>query len=303
MPSVEEGVSLFASKEWASLYPTYLQAYQISGKGDHVIGSFLMFHKSSYSLRYSITAPFAPHIGLIAKSDTEKTESKQSFWKGIHEAIAVFIEAKNDALVEFCLSTDHIDSQPYTWKGFQVRPRHTYLLDLAQSAEEILAGMSPERRKNIRKAEDDGLKVEKTKDLFRFIRVIEKTIERQGIRMNKEIFNAILTADAIEKNRTLYICSQDGQDISAGLLVNDKERSYYLIGGYDPERSHEGAGALLLWQAMRDAKEKGNIIFDFEGSMIPEVERYFRGFGGKMHTFFSIEKKNWMARMATRARR
>ena len=35
----------------------------------------------------------------------------------------------------------------------------------------------------------------------------------------------------------------------------------------------------MIWQAIKDMSNKVQ-IFDFEGSMIESVERFFRGFGG-----------------------
>ena len=37
-------------------------------------------------------------------------------------------------------------------------------------------------------------------------------------------------------------------------------------------------------------KKMGLKIFDFEGSMIPEVESYFRSFGPKMLPYYTINK-------------
>jgi hypothetical protein len=295
---LEEGATLFGSREWATLYSNHLQSFQIQGKGEHKIGSFVLFQKNKLGVRYTITAPFASHIGLIAHSDSEKTESSQSFWKTIHQAIASYISTEKDALVEITLSTDHHDSQPYTWEKLSVRPRHTYLIDLEQRQEVMLSGMSPERRKNIKKAQEEGLEVEVCEDPVRFMKMIDMTIERQQIGLNKEILAKILSSECIKKNRSMYICTIAGKDIAAGLLVWDRDRTYYLMGAYDSDNSHEGGGALIIWQAILEAKKRGNSTLDFEGSMIPEVERFFRGFGGKMHTFFSIEKKTWLGHLA-----
>ena len=38
------------------------------------------------------------------------------------------------------------------------------------------------------------------------------------------------------------------------------------------------------------AKGKGLKAFDFEGSMLPEVEKFFRGFGGDLIPYYTINK-------------
>jgi hypothetical protein len=49
---------------------------------------------------------------------------------------------------------------------------------------------------------------------------------------------------------------------------------------------------------MLDAKDRGQRIFDLEGSMIPSVERYYRGFGGEMMTFFQVRTADALGRLA-----
>ncbi|NNK81345.1 MAG: peptidoglycan bridge formation glycyltransferase FemA/FemB family protein, partial [Flavobacteriales bacterium] len=249
---------------------------------------------------YTITSPLAPHIGLEISIDSIKLESKQSKEKAIHKAIAEFIDAGKDSLVEFSLPTEIIDTQAYTWAGFDVSPRHTYHIDLNQSEEQLLNSMSSERRKNIRKAQEDGLRVEIVRDTDRFRSIVQKTIKRQRISIDQGILDKVLMSEYLDEYRSMYVCSFQGRDLAASLIVHDEHRSYYLIGGYDSSNSHSGAGTLNLWKAILDSKRRANKVFDLEGSMIPEVERYFRGFGGKLKTYFSIERKSTLANIAKR---
>ena len=46
----------------------------------------------------------------------------------------------------------------------------------------------------------------------------------------------------------------------------------------------------MIRAAILKAKEMGLQVFDFEGSIVPPIERYFRGFGGKLTPIFSVHK-------------
>ena len=46
----------------------------------------------------------------------------------------------------------------------------------------------------------------------------------------------------------------------------------------------------LLGQAIQDAQAKELEIFDFEGSMLPGVEAFFRGFNGELKPYFTVWK-------------
>ena len=59
------------------------------------------------------------------------------------------------------------------------------------------------------------------------------------------------------------------------------------MGGGDPEFRNSGATSLLMWNAIQFASTVSQ-IFDFEGSMIESVERFFRGFGAVQTPYFSI---------------
>ena len=45
---------------------------------------------------------------------------------------------------------------------------------------------------------------------------------------------------------------------------------------------------------LKKPKENKSKVFDFEGSMIPQIEKYFRGFGGELTPYFVLQKNNWM---------
>jgi hypothetical protein len=73
------------------------------------------------------------------------------------------------------------------------------------------------------------------------------------------------------------------------MLVWDRKRAYYLAGGGDPTLRTSGATALLLWKMMQFASGR-SAVFDFEGSQIPAVERFFRAFGASQVWYHEISK-------------
>src|SRR5919106_2186938 len=54
----------------------------------------------------------------------------------------------------------------------------------------------------------------------------------------------------------------------------------YLMGGSDPRLRTSGAMSLLMWEAIKFAGQVAR-RFDFEGSMLQPVERFFRAFGAR----------------------
>jgi hypothetical protein len=55
---------------------------------------------------------------------------------------------------------------------------------------------------------------------------------------------------------------------------------------------------------MLHARSKGIEVFDFEGSMIPSVEKFFRSFGGELRPYYSVNKSNfWKEVLLKKGRR
>ena len=297
LPDVAQGSSIFGSRQWASAYGQGFRSFRISDKG-RTIGSFCLYKGGRLGISYLITPPWAPHIGLEYDIHSEKKVGRHGESKSIHKCIAEFLSQASERVVDITLATDEQDSQPYTWTGLDVRPRHTYHLDLMQDTEVLFDALSPSRRKNIRKAEKDGLKVDSCKDVDVFMGLIDLTIQRQGLTLDRKILRGILNSPELQDYRDMYVCSGSSGILAASLVVHDRQRAYYLIGGHVGDGGHEGAGTLCLWKAMLDAKDRGQRIFDLEGSMIPSVERYYRGFGGEMMTFFQVRTADALGRLA-----
>ena len=80
---------------------------------------------------------------------------------------------------------------------------------------------------------------------------------------------------------TLWAChDQDGRMRAGVLLGRDDTTTYYLMGAAEPEARRQGTLSLLLWQGIQHAAAFCS-TFDFEGSMHPGIEHFFRGFGAR----------------------
>jgi hypothetical protein len=69
----------------------------------------------------------------------------------------------------------------------------------------------------------------------------------------------------------------------------DHKRAYYLLSGLNRDFASGNTMAFLLWECMRFCHEEIRLgEFDFDGSDVPSVEIFFRGFGGKLIPRFSV---------------
>lgn len=186
---------------------------------------------------------------------------------------------------------------PFRWRGFRETSRFTYILEDLSDETRLWNGMAESCRRQIRKATKEGLEIRLCEWDVVF-QMAQKTFARQNMKVpyREREFKALCCA-AAEHAAGQCFAAQDGTGCvhAAALLVWDTKRAYYLAGGGDPLRRMSGAMSLLLWHMIQYSAQH-SAIFDFEGSDIQAIERFFRSFGAKQEPYHYIMKyPRWMA--------
>ena len=181
---------------------------------------------------------------------------------------------------------------PFYWKGFQQTTQYSQVLGELCDEQTIWQGMQSNIRREIRKAEGRyGLKLRDDLDIDALLRLNAMTYERQGkAPPDAEVIRSIDGVCTARDCRKLIVAEDArGRHHAAGYFVWDRESAYYLVGGMDPSLRTSGAMSLVMWNAIRFA---GTVTkrFDFEGSMVQSIARFFRGFGGERMGYFHVTK-------------
>lgn len=179
---------------------------------------------------------------------------------------------------------------PLYWAGFRQTTRYTYILPLSGDYE---AGFNRNIRRNIKKAKAElSISTEGTFDEFYRLHCL--SFQRQGKELPYSralLERHLLALQQHHAARTFF--ARDAQDRlhSTALLSWDAGRAYYHLSGDDPELRSSGAGILLVQHAMQwSARELRVPVFDFEGSMLPQVEAVRRQFGATPLPYHRIWK-------------
>jgi lipid II:glycine glycyltransferase (peptidoglycan interpeptide bridge formation enzyme) len=181
---------------------------------------------------------------------------------------------------------------PFHWRGYRQTTRYTYLLDVGD-LNGVFDGINRNMRRNIQKAERQ-LTVTYEGSLEDFYRINRMSFERQGIPIpySFEMLRRHDEALAAHNARQIFFAIDDRQRIhSAAYLVWDRRSSYYHLAGDDPELRHSGAGIFLIWKAIQYTNEQlGLPTFDFEGSMIRNIEHIRSQFGARQQPYHRVWK-------------
>lgn len=287
---VKQYGTIFNSTDWLKMFGDKVRICGIYDKGDNLIGGFTIHEEKKFGLRIFRNPPFTSTIGPFLKIDAKNPVAVMGTWKEALSSMAEFIENLPRSVVSVCLNKNVVDTQPFTWKKFKVTPGYTYLLDLSKSIDDIWTEMSAERRNDLNKAIRDGLIVKQVENFEIVKSLVLKTFLRQKLTVKRYYLDKILFEFSSDANSFAFTTYKEDNPIAVSFCVCDKETAYYLLGGYDYERKHHGAGALATWEAVKYAQQLGLKYFDFEGSMVPQIERYFRGFGGQLTPYYRINK-------------
>ncbi len=282
--------SVFDTVAWTDMFGDSLTRYGIYDAGGALRGGFCLFCEKRLRLAVLRNPPYTPFIGPFFERRALHPVAGIEESRDVITAVAEFLERARPAMISVSLSNWASDILPFLWRDYKVTPDYTYLLPLGQTDEAILAGMSESRRRNIGKARRDGLHAERTEDFSAIFSLVETTFARQGKDVEREYMKAILFSFARPDNSYAFVVQSNGVPIAGVFVVHDARTAYYLLGGYQSEGKHHGAGALAMFESIRQARKLGLETFDFEGSVIPAIERYFRGFGGKLSPYFRVNK-------------
>jgi hypothetical protein len=109
-------------------------------------------------------------------------------------------------------------------------------------------------------------------------------------------------ACATQNARRIFFAEDAEKRIHAAIYVIwDDASAYYLMGGENPELRNSEASSLLMWEAIQFAATVTK-KFDFEGSMIEPIERFFRGFGARQVPYSHVAGMSRRMKILTQGR-
>ncbi|MBD3267071.1 GNAT family N-acetyltransferase [bacterium] len=182
---------------------------------------------------------------------------------------------------------------PFYWQGFNQTTLYTYVIDNISNPDELWERLAPNIRREIKKARNRyHLMVRCDLGLDILYQIVELTYQRQGqsVPFSKSLLSRIdQSCREHNSSRSFFAVDKNDGVHAVAYIVWDKQSAYYLIGGGDPRFRTSGAASLLIWEAILFSASVCD-RFDFEGSMIPGVERFFRAFGATQYPYFKLTR-------------
>lgn len=247
-------------------------------EGDRICGGFMVQYMKLKGISTISNPKFHPHCSLFVLPGGNAENLKPYL-----DAISLWLSSQRAKIIAISFPPNILDVQPFIWRGFKSSIKYTYRFSLADA--DILATISGKRRNLINSAMKEGVEVSRCGQ--------EELVE--GLKFSGQLKGFNVDDRAIEKisaSGAAYKATANGNVIASALFADDSNTRYYLFGGAD-RNAHSGALSAIIYQAMCDAQKSDLSVFDFEGSMIPGVEMFFRSFGGSLTPYISIARSPW----------
>jgi len=203
--------------------------------------------------------------------------------------------------------------------GFRYSPMHanayeaTWRLDLIPTEEELLMNMRKTTRYLIRQAmKNQDITIEKSDkltDLEIYQKLGIKVAKRQKfVPFSNEYVKNEFEVFVKDKEAVLFLGKYKGEVVSAALIIFWSGIAFYHQAASDQKYARFSIPYLVLWEAIKEAKRRNCVLFDFWGYVDPQKNPHHpwagptlfkMGFGGKPIEYvktqdYPLTKKYWM---------
>jgi lipid II:glycine glycyltransferase (peptidoglycan interpeptide bridge formation enzyme) len=276
------GSSFLQTFEWGEFMSTQKEKiYRLIVEEDNEWLAVIFLYKSRLKMNQSIL--YAPH-GPVFSSKSKVQSLKSKVFELLMERIEEIAGEERSLMFQVDpLSASKewfeiFDKLGFVKSEIDVQPKHTLILDLRKSPEDLLKAMHPKTRYNIHLAEKKDIKIEvDNRKSDEFYKLLTKTMERQQISMfTEEYFKKIMELPFVH----LYLAKVDWQYIAANIMIFCGDTATYLFGATDYEARGLRAPFLLQWKAMQDATAANFKFYDFWGAAPPNATGREEGWSG-----------------------
>jgi len=289
--SQNKSVPLFEKPWWLDLVCEKWDV-AIAKKGDQVTGAWPYPIEKKLGVNLLRTPVLTPYMGPLVLFPADLKESNLDSFE--HETVAELMKQMPAAKVwNLALQPGMKQAGLFKKHSLETKVQQTFLLELTEDEQTLFLNMKDATRRNIRTAEKEVTVINSPLHLKQLYEFQKNTLAKKGKSLNcsfeymQKIMDACITHDAA----ALWTAIDNSGKIHAIVWqVWDEERSYYFMGGQNPDANSYRAMSLLLWHTIKEAKARGNSIFDLEGSMDEGVERFFRNFGGDRALYMILMK-------------
>jgi hypothetical protein len=288
LPDVERDI--FYSPAYAQLSQTTLNckhkvraAVFLTGTGGALLYPFVMRHLSNV-IDNSLTSELCDTISLYGRGGVVGVANDAEL-KLFYSHLRDYFLA-NNVICSFNRLHPVIANQSLAHPTELIIKVGEYVVvDLTRDMPTIIQGFKPSVRKDIRKAERNGISCIFSNNLAlldSFMSVYNHTMDRTSAQdfyyFNKNFYDKLV--DYLPNNFHFFYAQQDDKVISCELVLHHGDYAHSFIGGTQKDKLTLGANSLLKLKIIETMKDKGCKYFMLGGGHAPDdgIIKYKKAF-------------------------
>jgi hypothetical protein len=256
--------------------------------GDEIIAEMPYAHQRKGIWQISTQPPLTRTLGPVIKP--AKTPSDQEWRRRIGIASELIAQLPPCALIQQTLDRRIAEAVAFALQGFTVTTAFTLQIEPGLTEESVWKDMRANTRNLIRRAAEQ-LTANELTNVDEFVNFYDANLaQRKRANVYGSGLMRNLIAEIVKRKAGVVIGAydRDGSLAAAIVLVWDNTTMYYLLSTRK-EQAHNGAIGMLLWIAIRLARER-NLVFDFDGIPNLQIMTFLSGFGGTPAQRLIVEK-------------
>lgn len=239
--------------------------------GDYEAGIPIPWYRKWKLIQQAYNPPFVPHLELLGNSTLHPPDLL-----ALKERLSAHYRRIN------------LNLRGFSQKGMATLVKPNLYLRLGQAPENIARKFDVHHKRNIQKAEKQGLRLEKTPDPDQYLGFYRKWMLSKTGDQTFGALQRLLKGYARPENSLLLAAvDSEGEWLAAVFLLNHQRRLINLAPVTSEKGRSLGATHFLLAKAI-EIHSESHQIFDFEGSSIPGVYKFYKGFGAETEEILSL---------------
>lgn len=188
---------------------------------------------------------------------------------------------------EFNLNHNNV----FSTEGFNLFQRSNYVLSLSKPYETLRAEYRDNIKRNIKKAEQLGCSVQTGFTVEKVIELALLQMRQQGKESveNVDRFRKLYQHLYEKKMATTYGVFLKEELLASCVFFFSHNRAYYILVGNHPNGKTIGVSHALIDAFIKDHAGE-NMLFDFEGSDIPNLAFFYSSFGAVEEKYAAIKQ-------------
>jgi lipid II:glycine glycyltransferase (peptidoglycan interpeptide bridge formation enzyme) len=260
-----------------------------SPSGPLIFGQVL--YRSVPRLPFPVSIGYLPRGPVYFPGAESDKEAEEAFWRAIHQESrrrgAIFLKVEPNVALDEAVPKSAVNDRMAAFglhPAARLQPARTWALDIDRSEDDLLKGMKPKTRYNLRLAGKRGVSVRRATslaDLKAFHSLLEITGKRDQFGIHTfpyyEQLWSLFGPEGDNSMTVLLAGHPGGAERAAGpiaglLAFRFGREAVYMYGASDNRGREHMPNYLLQWEAIRWAREHGCALYDFWGIPDPPAE-------------------------------